>query len=350
MDIKQWKYYCDTLPPMKKEDLFIKYAESAGQRDKSNLWEEIKKLHNLDDATKSSDSLEFARTACAKFVNLAVENPALYDFVLDTDCDEYWDMIDPEGKVVNRSRLASEFFIPWVAVEVPRSIALEVVYGYGLDIYGNYREIPKTDPFFYFVYKNELFTAIAERGIATTEILNELKPKRLAFLAAGMAPEFRHLGYCLEPDQQAILVDNDPTINSTELLKDLPFKNQITYLEENLTKAITMPELSGQDAIVANGIMCYIWEKFPQILAAIKALLKPGGTFIFELYPKHWEWARNRDIKGFYLPLKLFKDCDEASDAVEKVANAVGFSSVKSCRYHDSFNKEIMILFKLTAP
>ena len=350
MNIEKWKDYRNSLPSMRKEDLFIKYAESAGQRDKSFLWEEIKKLHNLDDSTKSSDSLEFARTACAKFVNLAVENPALYDFVLDTDCDEYWNIIDQKGKVKNRSRLASEFFIPWVAVEVPRSIALEVVYGYGLDIYGNYREIPKTDPFFYFVYKNDLFAAIAERGIATTRILNELKPRKMAFLAAGMAPEFRHLGYTLKRGQKAILIDNDPTINSTDLLKDLPFKNNITYLEENITTAITNPELKGQDVIVANGIICYVWDKFPQILGAVKNLLNPHGTFIFELYPKHWEWARNRDIKGFYLPLKMFENCDEIHDAVAEIAEKLGIKSIASYRYYDDFDNEIMMLFKLTMP
>ena len=350
MDIEMWKKYRTTLPPMKKEDLFIKYAESAGQRDKSYLWEEIKRFHNLDDPSKTRDSLEFARTACTKFVNLAVENPALYDFVLDTDCDEYWDIVDPKHKVKNRSRLASEFFIPWVAVEVPRSIALEVVYGYGLDIYGNYRKIPKSDPFFYFVYKNELFAAIAERGIATTEFLKELKPEKTTFLAAGMAPEFRHLGYKLNPGQEVILVDNDPTIDSKELLKDLPFKDQITYLEENLTTAITRPDLAGQDVIVANGIICYVWEKFPQILAAVKKLLKPHGTFIFELYPKHWEWARNRDIKGFYLPLKLFENCSEAEDAVTKIANKLGIYSVTSYWYYDDFKNEIMMLFRIEMP
>ena len=350
MNIQKWQDCRGIFPSMSKKDLFFKYAESAGQRDKAFLWEEIKRLHNLDDSTRSSDSIEFAKTACAKFVDLAVENPALYDFVLDTDCDEYWDIVDRERKVKNRSRLASEFFIPWVAVEVPRSIALEVVYGYGLDLYGNYRKIPKEDPFNYFVYKNELFVAIAERGIMITHILKNLHPKKILFLAAGMAPEFRHLGYTLDEDQTAILVDNDHTINSEELLKDLPFKNQIKYIEENLTTAIMRPDLRGQDVVVANGIICYVWNNFPQILAAVKSLLKPGGHFIFEVYPKHWEWARNRDIKGYYLPLHLFESCNEALAAIEHVARTLGITDISHYRYYDDFKKEIMILFDLKMP
>ena len=350
MNIKKWQACREKFPSMSKEDLFIKYAESAGQRDKSYLWEEIKRLHDLDDPSKPRDSIEFARTACAKFVDLAVDNPALYDFVLDTDCDSYWDLIDPERKVEKRSRLASEFFIPWVAVEVPRSIALEVVYGYGLDLYGNFRKIPKEDPFNYFVYKNELFAAIAERGIMTTSILRALHPEKTLFLAAGMAPEFRHLGYTLGKNQTAILVDNDHTINSEDLLKDLPFKNQITYIEENLATAILRPDLHRQNVVVANGIICYVWDKFQQILTAVKSLLKPGGHFIFEVYPKHWEWARNRDIKGYYLPLHLFENCDEALTEVEGIARTLGIVDISQYRYYDDFRNEIMILFDLRMP
>ena len=343
-------YYWKLLPSMQKEELFTKYTESIGYRDANYLWEKIKEYHNLDDPEKSEGEIQFAKRTCDKFVKLAIENPPLYDFVLDTDCDEYWDIIDPEEKVKNRCRLASEFFIPWVAIEVPRAIALEVVYGYGLDIYGEYRKIPETDPFFYFVYKNDLFKAIAERGIITIDWLNHTSAKKIGFLAAGMAPEFRHLGLELERDQEAILIDNDPTINPDELFKDLPFKNQITYIQEDLTKAIAESELKDSDVVVANGIICYVWDKFPQILGAIKNQLKPHGTFIFELYPHHWEWARNRDIKGFYLPLKLFSNIDEAVDAVRKTAKLFGITDISSCRYYDDFGNEIMVMFRITMP
>lgn len=346
MDIVYWQKMRETLPSMEKEDLFIKYAESAGTRDRAYLWEQIKKYHDIN-------KNEFVATACAKFVDIAVANPALYDFVLDTDYEEYWNIVDPEGKVQNRCRLASEFFIPWVAVEVPRSIALEVVYGYGLDIYGEYRKIPTSDPFNYFVYKNELFAAIAERGLKTIDLLeNKLRPRNILFLAAGMAPEFRHLSYELKRGQKAILVDNDKTINVNDLLSPISCNKQITYIQEDLIEAIKRPELKNQDVIIANGIMCYLWQSFPQILATIKGLLKPRGSFIFELYPKHWEWARNRDIKGYYLPLKLFDDCLDARIQVEKIALGLGIdsNSISSYQYYDDFKNEIMILFKVTMP
>lgn len=345
-----YERFWNTLPSMKKEELFTKYTESIGYRDANYLWEKIKEYHNLDNPTKSEGEIMFAKRTCDKFVKIAVENPPLYDFVLDTDCDEYWDIVDPKGKVKNRCRLASEFFIPWVAVEVPRAIALEVVYGHGVDIYGEYREIPESDPFFYFVYKNDLFKAIAERGIKTTELLSRPGIKRIGFLAAGMAPEFRHLDFKLKKGQRAILIDNDPTINPEELFKDLPFRRRLTYIQEDLTKAISESKLKDCDAIVANGIICYVWDKFPQILGAVKSQLKPHGTFIFELYPHHWEWARNRAIKGFYLPLKLFANCDEAVHTVESIAYQFGITNISSYRFYDDFINETMVLFKITMP
>lgn len=348
--LERYNHYWEVLPSMKKEDLFERYAESAGTRDADYLWQKIKEYHDIDSPNLTESQRQFAKGVCEKFVKIAVENPALYDFVLDTDYDEYWNIVDPKGEVENRCRLASEFFIPWIALEVPRAIALEVVYGYGVDIYGKYRAIEKHDPFFYFTYKNDLFKAIAERGIKTTELLARQRTKKIGFLAAGMAPEFRHLGFTLKKNQSAILVDNDPTINPDELLEGLPFKNQITYIQEDISKAIAEQKFKGCDVVVANGIICYVWNLFPQILGAMINQIKSGGSFIFELYPHHWEWARNRDIKGFYLPLKLFKDSDDASAAVETVAKLFGITKISSYRYYDDFNREIMIMFKLTMP
>ena len=348
--LDSYNYYWRVLPSMPKEELFEKYAESAGTRDADYLWQKIKEYHDIDSPELTEGEKQFAKGACDKFVKIAVENPALYDFVLDTDCNEYWEIMDPDGKIENRCRLASEFFITWIAIEVPRAIALEVVYDYGIDIFGRYRRIPEYDPFFYFVYKNDLFKAIAERGLKTIQLLNLQRPKKIAFLAAGVAPEFRHLGFELHKYQRAILIDNDPTIDADDLLKDLPFKDRITYAQEDIFKAISEQKLKDCNAVVANGIIPYVWNMFPQLLGTLVNQLKPKGTFIFELYPHHWEWARNRDIKGFYLPLKLFKDCDEASAAVEKIAGLFGIKDVSSYRYYDDFNNEIMIQFRLTMP
>lgn len=348
--LENYDHYWSTLPSMKKEDLFTKYAESAGTRDADYLWQRIKEYHDIDNPDLTESQRQFAKGTCEKFVKIAVENPALYDFVLDTDYDEYWEIMDPENKVENRCRLASEFFIPWIATLVPRAIALEVVYGYGIDIYGEYREIPETDPFLYFTYKNDLFKAIAERGIKTIELLDKQRSKKIGFLAAGMAPEFRHLGLELKKRQSAILVDNDPTINPEDLLKDLPSQDRITYVQEDISKAVAEQKFKGCDAVVANGIICYVWNMFPQLLGAMVSQIKSGGSFIFELYPHHWEWARNRDIKGFYLPLKLFEDSDEAAQAVENATKLFGITKISSYRYYDDFDNEIMIMFRLTMP
>lgn len=348
--LDNYDYYWRTLPPMKKADLFTKYAESAGTRDADYLWQKIKEYHDIDSTDLTESQRQFAKGVCEKFVKIAIENPALYDFVLDTDYDEYWDIMDPKGVVENRCRLASEFFIPWIATLVPRAIALEVVYGYGVDIYGKYRKIPETDPFLYFTYKNDLFKAIAERGLKTIELISQQHPKRIGFLAAGMAPEFKHLGLSLKKNQSAILVDNDPTINPDELFNDLPFKNRITYVQEDISKAVAKQKFKGCDTVVANGIICYVWHLFPQLLGAMVSQIKSGGSFIFELYPHHWEWARNRDIKGFYLPLKLFGSSDEAAQAVESTARLFGIKGISSYRFYDDFDNEIMIMFRLTMP
>lgn len=349
IDLEKWNKMRKLLPSMGKEEFFTKYTESCGARDASFLLKEIKKLHAIDNPTKTRGEREYAKNACNRFVKIAVENPALYDFVLDTD-DEYWKIVDPNHKIEKRSRLASEFFIPWIANEVPRAIALEVVYGYGIDIYGNYRKIPQTDPYYYFVFKNELFAAIMERGIATVGFLNALQPNKVAILGAGMAPEFRHLGYSLKPGQHAILIDNDPTIVSDVLLKDLPFKSQINYIHSDIDKALYSSKLKNLDALTAPGLICYMWDKFPQILTIAKQIIRPGGAFIFELYPHYWEWPRNRDIKGFYLPLTLFDSIAQAEAKVKEIGKYLGITNIKSQRFHDDFGNETMVLFKLTMP
>ena len=347
--LESYEYYWSVLPPMKKEDLFEKYNNSTGERDADYLWQKIKEYHDLKKPSLTERQRSFAIDVCEKFVKIAVENPPLYDFVLDTDCDEYWKIIDPNGKVKNRCRLASKFFIPWIAVCVPRAIALEVVYDYGKDIYGDYRRIPKTDPFFYFTYKNELFKAIAERGLKTVELVN-MGSKKLGFLAAGMAPEFRHLDLELNSRQTAILVDNDRSIAPNILLKNLPFKKQITYIQEDIGDAIRKGTFRGCDTIVASGIIPYIWNDFPTLLGALVGQLAPHANIIFELYPNYWEWERNRIIKGFYLPIKLFNDCDEACKTVEDIAKLFGITKISSYRFYDDVDNEIMIMFKLTTP
>ena len=360
-----WQKWRSALPSMDEENFYRKYLreiESPGffvdqnklRRDIFNSYPlEFKKLYDESASVRASVDATVER-----FVTAAKNSPALYAFVYDTD-EAAWALMDPDRRIVNpkrRWRLGSEFFVPWVANLVPRSVALEVVYGYGVDAAGNYRKIEPTDPYFYFVFKNELFAAIMERGMTAVSWLETKKPEKMVFLGAGMAPEFRHLGLTLAPSQRALLVDNDPTINPDWLFQDLPFKSQLRYLKNEFSAAFFEPEMRGAEEVVAMGFISYIWrnddEAFAYLLGAVKKMMRPGGIFIFELYPEHWEWQRNKAISGFYLPLRLFKNFRSATDNVYRVMRSLSISSnnLEFVPSYDDFGNELMMTYKITMP
>ena len=360
---------------MGEAEFYTKYKVLA--EDKSQLVSPIELmisiLYSHDDMYSDLDvpgavSPETRRTLehnLVKFVSIADENPILYHFVRDTD-KEAMKLLDPEGTrqnetvvngaIMRRSRIGSDFFVPWIASLVPRSIALEVCYGYGVDFKGEYREIPQTDPFFYFCHKNDLFVAIVERGLKTVEWLDELKPEKMLFLGAGMAPELRHLGLKLDKGQKAILIDHDTTINPEFLFKDISFRDQIEYQLNDIALVVANPETRGFGAVTAMGLIPYVWGQsetsFSKLLVAIfKNTLEVGGSLIFELYPEHWEWYRNRDIKGFYMPLKLFPTIDTATELLKNLLCALQLDTsteMEVKKYYDDFGKELMGVYRIT--
>ena len=365
IDYNYWQSWRKKLPSMDEENFFRKYLRKVEEPtfsvDAAKLYRDIRNSYPLD-FKRFYDNDPRAREAAdrttERFVKKALENPVLYAFVYDTD-EAAWAVMDPSHRVINpkyRWRLGSEFFVPWVANLVPHSIALEVVYGYGVDAVGDYRPISSCDPYFYFVFKNELFAAIMERGLTAVKWLKEKRPEKMVFLGAGMAPEFRHLGLTLEAGQHALLVDNDPTIDPNWLFEKLPFKDQLRYLKSEFSAAFFEPEMKGAEAVVAMGFISYIWkndgEAFRYLLGAAKKMMAPGGIFIFELYPEHWEWARNKAISGFYLPLHLFPNFSTATDEVVKAMESVGIPSenLEFIPSFDDFGKELMMTYKIQMP
>lgn len=361
MNLELWGKWRNELPPMDEYNFYTKYL---GHGELSE--DELRKLRkDIYDAFSQTTAYEYYGWGEAtqkvmdqkveKFVQKVKAHPPLYHFVYDTD-HAAMALLDSEKTRVYppcSSRLGSDFFINWIADQVPRSIALEVCYGFGEDLAGEYREFPETDPFRYFTYKNDLFVAIVKRGLKSVEWIREEEPKRILFLGAGMAPEFRHLGLTLEPGQEAFLVDNDPTINPERLLSGLEFGEQMTYLKTDFKLALLNPTLDDLDMMVANGFISYVWDThFQTILMMAQKKLKPGGSFVFELYPDHWEWWRNKSIGGFYLPLKLFPSIDEATEALFrelKLAN-IPTETVDIESTYDDFGKELMVQYRIRMP
>ncbi|MBQ3469600.1 hypothetical protein IJH16_01345 [Candidatus Saccharibacteria bacterium] len=356
MDINKWRDWKEKLPPMDKARHFDYYVESAPIMDAKKLKRDlIESLHGetLTEYQNNPEVRAHIEAVIDKFINIAMTSKVLYGTIYDTDLKS-WEVIDPDGKIPpnRRWRIASEFFVPWIAESVPRSIALEIVYGYGVDITGKYRKMGLEDPFFPYAIKDDLFTGIMERGLFTVDRIIEEKPEKIGFLAAGMAPEFRHLGLALDSGQTAFLVDSDKSIDTEKLLQDLPFKDQIEYLQDDLVIGLRDPRMYQTNVLVANGIISYIWDKFPQILEAIKRVVTPGGLFIMELYPIFWEWERNRAIRGFYLPLTLFKSIEDANEQLFGILKAAGIDTNLTTYKitKDDFDTPIMVTYGIRMP
>lgn len=352
MDLTTWKEWRAKLPPMDKEHYYDAYKEqNVTDIGIERLRSDILRTLRLDFDILSDEQLSEIKRTINRFLVKTIRSPALFGYIYD-DNHEAFKILDPEGETEKtyHYNYASEFYIPWAVNSVPQSIALEVVYGYSVDFMGKMREIPPTDPSFYIAVKDALFAAIWERGIQIIEWLKDANPEKIAFMAAGWAPEFRHLGYKLNPGQEAYLYDNDTTINYDQILSELPFRNQIHSNNSGIAVGLDELESNRPDAMIASGIISYIWDQFPAFLHQAKSLIAPGGFLALELYPKHWEWERNRDIGGFYLPLKLFESVEHANDALFELAKAEGLEDIDYSISYDDFNQPIMIVYRIRMP
>ena len=246
--------------------------------------------------------------------------------------DKVWEFVAP--KVEKNAGLAefisdyhgaeSKFFFPWlINVFNSPSTALEISYGAGPDVDGNWHEdiLDTDDPFVPFIYDDPAFVYNRERQLFVADLVSTIydfyrimgttaiKYKIVDFGAGRMAWARRH-GCGLAPWVDIYAFDKDTSIDPDELFASEAIKNihyPLRFVHEDFTSHLTDPNCCDADLIILGGVASYIPPEafFGKIVPAIYMLLKPGGVFFFDLQTSTPCYRHSMDIldwKGFMLP------------------------------------------------
>ena len=271
-------------------------------------------------------------------------NPALAQFILDRDGAK------------------SDFFFPWLmSIVKSPSAALEMAYGFGYNVRGEWAEVPDHDKIMDFVHNVPTFVYQRERQLfmadLVTSVRNSGQRSRSEFhhrkpvvvdLGAGQMPWARYHGFKFDSAYlEVVAVDKDPGIDPEELFKPFAPRNRygigstLEYLGLEFQRADILPwlattDLRDVDLIMLGGVASY----FP-LSAFTEAVIKPayrilreGGSFFFDLQLEcpQYEWT----IKLFGWPeMKLMRNAAEAIEQVEGVRRQLWNAGLKfNAEYH----------------
>lgn len=257
------------------------------------------------------------------------------------DADEehmkfYWDFV--QNRLVRNDGLTqfildyhgaeSEFFFPWLtSVYASPSAALEMAYGAGTDLNGNWVEqVPEDDPIYPFVLNDPTFVYNRERQLFVADLvssvqdnsLNSGKVSKVADLGAGRLAWTRRHGFRFTPGYQKIYAfDTDKSIDTEALYGTDPEKVGIIYENMSFMDGLkSLPE-ADIDLIIMGGLASYLPFRTLQKALIPKAhqLLVPGGAFFFDLQLECPYYERSVAI--FSWPhIKLM---ESASAAIHKI-------------------------------
>lgn len=218
-------------------------------------------------------------------------NPEFARFVLDTHAAE------------------SRFFFSWLSC-VPRAITLEAHFGYAPDLTGNFRRVPKSDPFWYWTQADPGLKLVGYRYEKTQELMID-KPDVLD-LASGWFQWLRHGHYCPEVEKQVIYsCDLDPAVDPGYILNPSvagctltsTAREKIDIHHRQLDVRLMIKQMLAEnrqfDAVDAGGILSYMMDDYDEICSSVVKLLKPGGVFIHDLQLMHWCMKRDGAMFGW---------------------------------------------------
>ncbi len=288
----------NSFPPSDKEKHGTKYTMLTLQHKQGKMdGPSEQELYNL---TKLISELhpEIQSKTLVKIQEKVRTNLGLYQFFLDYG-------------------MYSDFFIPWL-LQIPKALALEVGFGYGYDITGKWRKIPKEDAFYWWVVREGMFIYLRERAVRAASLIEGKKD--ILFLGAGYLPELRYVGYQAKNLQRIVAVDSDADIPKSELFKSLDgLKNiRLEYHTGNLISTLK-DNIELFDVIVMNGVMSYCYDKILDIIWLAIAKIKPGGTFLFDLQLKEWNIVRDALVFDWKTdpPMTLIDDTEKVINMVE---------------------------------
>lgn len=237
-----------------------------------------------------------------------------------------WDFIEPKLKenqglaqfTLDYDGASSDFFFPWL-VSVFRSPAraLEMSYGVGYDLSGNWSSDTIDDPIDYFVKNDPTFVYNRERQLRVADLASTIyenawenhsdQPSaKIVDFGAGMLAWARWHGYdYFEPRGYNLVelyaFDKDPSIKPDELFNYPLDQIGIHYKHGDLFTQIKNIDCAEADLVILGGVASYIpSEAFEgKVVPAIYQLLKSDGTFFYDLQLdcpylrrsiKLWDW------------------------------------------------------------
>ena len=186
-------------------------------------------------------------------------------------------------------------FFPWL-INVSRSPskALEMAYGAGEDIFGDWCDEITDDPIVFFVKNDPTFVYNRERQLYVADLAAAIvgntpihgKPGKIVDFGAGRLAWARWHGF--EPDSKFVNIyayDRDSTIALEDLFHTSPERLGIKFKHGDLMEHVNSPEATHADLIILGGVASYIpKEIFSQaVVMPIYHLLNTGGTFFFDL-------------------------------------------------------------------
>lgn len=220
--------------------------------------------------------------------------------------EEVWDFVSNKLKMnaglarftLDYKGMESLYFFPWL-VNVFRSpsTALEMAYGAGEDIFGNWcSQIEEEDPIMFFVANDPTFVYNRERQIYVADLVstirdraierNDDKPAKIVDFGAGNMAWARWHGVKLDPKLMDIYAyDKDSSIKPELLFEKSPNELGIKFRHGDLMVYVNDPEAVNAELIILGGVATYIPKQiFSQaVLMPIYHLLKDGGMFFFDL-------------------------------------------------------------------
>lgn len=220
----------------------------------------------------------------------------------------------------------SDHFFPWLAsVQRSPSEALEMAYGYGRNLKGEF-EYAKDDPWYMDAARNLPTLAFhRERQLNVANLVTVAKGTRhggtirVADLGAGRMDWARMHGFTLEPEIMRIeAFDKDPTIEADELFPMGRVKSGVTYYRRDIAEALhIMKYMETLDVIIMQGVVSYYpVDYFLDVLTRVHRLLWHNGAFFFDLQLDcvYYRWS----VATFGWPeMKLAKSASAAIDLVE---------------------------------
>ena len=272
---------------------------------------------------------------------------------------EYLDFIRPRIEknaglaqfIIDYEAAKSDFFFPWLkAVFTSPSEALEMSYGYGKNLRGNYHYanydhrmyyFVKNDPTFVFNRERQLYVANCARATIDARAFGGIA--KIVDLGAGRMNWLRRHGLSANRFLAKIWAfDHDDSIVPGELFEAPLNSLGIKYEKKDIMDALQSGECTDTSLFILQGVASYYpLEAFRnRILLPVYNQLHVGGAFFFDLQLDCPYYRRSMTI--FDWPaMKLYKSPTIAFDTIEKMLRELRKEGVHMTAEYamDSYNE-----------